>query len=175
MEGDFEHLQLAEHSCRPVASGQCYPSSNTWIVCIRNQIIPCSLHQPPGPWQISSERFRCSISRKTHEEASERTSGGTDETQHMIWSSQTKRGTLPHQHSRHIRNITISPSSISITALPLVRPYLVGATSITSRTAQVGNGQHLSVDNEHRTGCHQQTRGRSKACQIDDRTPRHRT
>jgi hypothetical protein len=93
----------------------------------------------------------------------------------MIWSSQTKRGTLPHQHSRHIRNITISLSSISITALPLVRPYLVGATSIISRTAQVGNGQHLSVDNEHRTGRHQQTRRRSKACQIDDRTPRHRT
>ena len=167
-------MQLAEHSCRPVASGQCYPSSSTSIVCIRNQIIPCSLHQPPGKsaQRGSAAQFRAKPTRKR---ASERASGGTDETQHMIWSSQTKRGTLPHQHSRHIRNITISPSSISITALPLVRPYLVGATSITSRTAQVGNGQHLSVDNEHRTGCHQQTRGRSKACQIDDRTPRHRT
>jgi hypothetical protein len=104
MEGDFEHLQLAEHSCRPVASGQCYPSSSTSNVCIRNQIIPCSLHQPPGKsaQRGSAAQFRAKPTRKR---ASERASGGTDETQHMIWSSQTKRGTLPHQHSRHIRNI----------------------------------------------------------------------
>jgi hypothetical protein len=64
-EGDFEHLQLAEHSCRPVASGQCYPSSNTSIVCIRNQIIPCSLHQPPGKsaQRGSAAQFRAKPTR----------------------------------------------------------------------------------------------------------------